>query len=104
MLKSPRSGKKNSLSFEDAAKSHSKDAFADKGGDMGTIYYYELKNEFVDEKDAESLINLKKGDISPVYKQPGNMWAFYRVNTEATAPDLSKPEVLEQIRNYIFDQ
>jgi hypothetical protein len=96
--------KENSLSFEDAAKSHSKDVYADKGGDMGTKTFYDLKGEFLDEKDAENLMSLKKGEISPVYKQTGNTWAFYRINSEAKAPDFSNQSVLDEVKSYIFDR
>jgi len=96
--------KANSLSFEDAAKSHSKDIYADKGGDMGTRTFYDLKSEFLDEKDAENLMSLKKGEISPVYKQTGNTWAFYQINSESSPPDFSKQSVLDEVKSYIFDK
>lgn len=96
--------KANSLSFEDAAKSHSKDAYADKGGDMGTLAFYDLKGQFQSDKDAQSVMALKKGDISPVFKQTDNAWAFYKVNSEATTPDFSKASALDQVKSYIFDK
>jgi hypothetical protein len=96
--------KANSLSFEDAAKSHSKDSYADKGGDMGTKIFYDLKGDFLNEKDAEAVMVLKKDEISPVYKEAGNTWAFYRVNTEASMPDFSKQSVLDEAKSYLFDK
>jgi hypothetical protein len=96
--------KANTLSFEDAAKSHSKDSYADKGGDMGTKVFYDLKGEFLNEKDAEAVMALKKDEISPVYKETNNTWAFYRVNTEAGTPDFSKQSVLDEVKSYIFDK
>ncbi len=96
--------KANSLSFEDAAKSHSKDSYADKGGDMGTKVFYDLKGEFLNEKDADAVMALKKDEISPVYKESGNTWAFYRVNAEASMPDFSKQSVLDEVKSYLFDK
>ncbi len=96
--------KANSLSFEDAAKSHSKDSYADKGGDMGTRIFYDLKNEFQNEKDADAVMALKKGEISPVYKISNNAWAIYRVNSESSAPDFSKQSVLDEVKSYLFDR
>jgi len=96
--------KANTLSFEDAAKSHSKDSYADKGGDMGTKIFYDLKGDFLNEKDAEAVMALKKGDISPIYKEANNTWAFYRVNAEASAPDFSKQSVLDEVKSYMFDK
>jgi len=96
--------KANSLSFEDAAKSHSKDAYADKGGDMGTLVFYDLKGQFQNDKDAETVMALKKGDISPIFKQTDNAWAFYKVNTETAAPDFTKPAVIDEVKTYMFDK
>ena len=96
--------KANSLSFEDAAKSHSKDAYADKGGDMGTKTFYDLKGEFLNDKDAEAVMALKKDEISSVYKEANNTWAFYRVNTETSMPDFSKQSVLDEVKSYLFDK
>ncbi|MCX7776051.1 MAG: SurA N-terminal domain-containing protein [Spirochaetaceae bacterium] len=96
--------KNNQLSFEDAAKSHSKDSFAEKGGDLGIKLYYELKEEFSNENDLESLLALKKGELSAVYKLGDNRWAFFRVNSEASSPDFSRKDVLEAVRSYMFDR
>lgn len=96
--------KANSLSFEDAAKSHSKDAYADKGGDMGTLVFYDLKGQFQSDKDAESVMALQKGAISPIFKQADNTWAFYKVNSDAAAPDFTKSAVLDEVKNYIFNK
>ncbi len=95
--------KTNALSFEDAAKSHSKDFYADKGGDMGIKVFYDLKAEFPNEKDAEAIIALKKDEISPIYKGADNTWTFYRVNTEASAPDFSKSSVLDEVKSYLYN-
>ncbi len=96
--------KANSLSFEDAAKSHSKDAYADKGGDMGTVVFYDLKGQFQSDKDAESVMALKKGEISPIFKQSDKTWAFYKVNTESASPDFTKAAVIDEVKSYMFDK
>lgn len=96
--------KSNSLSFEDAAKSHSKDSYADKGGDMGIQPFHVLKSEFQNEKDAESVMSLKQGELSPVFKVGENRWAFFRVNSAAAAPDFSKQSVKDEVKSYIFDR
>ncbi len=96
--------KANTLSFEDAAKSHSKDSYADKGGDMGIKAFYDLKGEFLNEKDAEAVMTLKKDEISPIYKGANNTWVFYRVNAEASSPDFSKQSVLDEVKSYLFDK
>ncbi|MCX8014297.1 MAG: SurA N-terminal domain-containing protein, partial [Rectinema sp.] len=96
--------KSNSLSFEHAAKSHSKDSYAEKGGDLGVQPFYLLKGEFKNEKDAETLMSLKQGELSSVFKVGENQWAFFRVNSAAAAPDFSKQSVIDEVKSYVFDR
>jgi len=91
----------NKLSFEDAAKSHSKDAYADKGGDAGIVYYYAFSRDFANKDDAAKIAALKKGEVSDVYKLADKVWAFFMVNSELVLPDFSKPAVLEMVSAYL---
>jgi hypothetical protein len=47
---------------------------------------------------------LKKDELSPVFKGANNTWIFYRVNTEASTPDFSKPSVLDEVKSYMYDK
>ena len=96
--------KDNKLSFEDAAKSHSKDAYADKGGDAGTVPYYVFSEGFLVKDDAAKIAALKKGDISEVYKIADKAWAFFMINSELAAPDFSKQATLDEVRAYLNDK
>lgn len=95
--------KDNKLSFEDAAKSHSKDAYADKGGDAGIVYYYAFSKDFTNKDDAAKVAALKKGEISDVYKIADKVWAFFMINSELAPPDFSKPAVLETVKTYLSE-
>jgi peptidyl-prolyl cis-trans isomerase D len=94
----------NKLSFEDAAKSHSKDAFADKGGDAGSIAFYAFSESFSAKDDAAKVAALPKGGISDVYKIAEKAWAFFKVNSELALPDFTKPAILEEVKNYLYDK
>jgi parvulin-like peptidyl-prolyl isomerase len=94
----------NKLSFEDAAKSQSKDAYADKGGDAGVIPFYVFSNGFSKPADAELVANLKKGQVSNVYKIADKAWAIFKINSEIKDPDFAKPEVISEVRTYMFDK
>ncbi|MCX7026989.1 MAG: SurA N-terminal domain-containing protein [Spirochaetes bacterium] len=91
----------NKPSFEDAAKSHSKDAYADKGGDAGTVYYYTFAEGFSKSDDAAKAAALGKGEISPVYKIAEGSWAFFRINNALAAPDFNSDSVINEARAYL---
>jgi len=96
--------KENKLSFEDAAKSHSQDAYADKGGDAGTVYYYTFAEGFANKDDAAKVAALPKGEVSDVYKIADKAWAFFKLNGELTMPDFGKQATLDEVLFYINDK
>ena len=91
----------NKLSFEDAAKSHSKDSYADKGGDAGTIFYHTFAEGFLKQDDAAKAAALAKGELSAVYKIAEGTWAFFKINTPLTAPDFSVDSTISEARAYL---
>jgi hypothetical protein len=94
----------NKLSFEDAAKSHSKDSYADKGGDAGTIFYHVFAEGFLKSDDAAKAAALAKGGISDVYKIAEGTWAFFKINTPLTAPDFSADSTIGEVRAYLEEK
>ena len=88
------------LSFEEAAKSHSKDDLADKGGDMGFKYAFELKTEIADDAPRNAILSLAKGSLSEVIKV-ANGWAFYRCEEAAKTADPSDAALLIRARDYL---
>ena len=89
-----------SSSYEDLARSYSKGFYADKGGDMGWQYYYQIRILFNEDAPADSIMALGQGDISPVYLS-GTSWIFFRCDGESVVPELEDQEVLDDIRSYI---
>ncbi|TXT42020.1 MAG: PpiC-type peptidyl-prolyl cis-trans isomerase [Spirochaetes bacterium] len=96
--------KENKLSFEDAAKSHSQDAYADKGGDAGTVFYYSFAQDFSDPTGAEKVANLPKGELSEVYKLGEGAWAFFKINAPLSSADLDKGSTLDEAMAYIQER
>jgi parvulin-like peptidyl-prolyl isomerase len=95
-----QSVEEGSLSFEEAARTHSQDNFAESGGDTGVKMAYELSEEIPDETERETVLNLAKGDLSPVVKVPSG-WAFYRAEETPFPADLNDQDTVEKIRVYL---
>jgi parvulin-like peptidyl-prolyl isomerase len=86
--------------FEELAKTYSKDAFADNGGDMGWRYAYDLQADFENKDTANQIFALKTGELSNVLKGTYG-WMIYRCDAAATNPDFSNPSVLDDVRAYL---
>ncbi|MDX9898973.1 MAG: SurA N-terminal domain-containing protein [Spirochaetia bacterium] len=89
------------LSFEEAAKNHSKDSYAAKGGDMGSRFVWELKGELKNSDELDAIVKLAQGSLSPVYESLAGAWSFYRVEDPATDPDMASSDTLKSIRSYL---
>jgi hypothetical protein len=90
------------ITFEDAAKTHSQDSYAEKGGDMGLKLAYELSSEIPDTQERAALIALSKGAYSSVIKVPSG-WAFFRVEEDTYPVNTEDPALFEKIRAYITE-
>jgi parvulin-like peptidyl-prolyl isomerase len=86
--------------FEELAKTYSKDAYADKGGDMGWRYAYDLQADFENKDTANQIFSLKPGEVSDVLKVTFG-WMIYRADAEPTNPDFSNPAVLDDVKAYL---
>jgi len=89
------------ISFEDAAKNHSKDAYASKGGDMGQRYAWELKGDFKDPASLDGLVSLAAGAYSPVYETVAGSWVFFRIDEAAADPDYASADLLRTVTEYL---
>jgi len=92
--------KNGETTFEDAAKAHSKDMYADKGGDMGMKMFHELSMDIPEEETRGIVISLAKGDYSDVIKTAAG-WVFFRSEEAAQEPDLTDPAVIEKVKSYL---
>jgi hypothetical protein len=87
-------------SFEEMAKTYSKDSYADKGGDMGWRYTYDLEADFEAKDTAQKVLSLKTGELSDVLKGAFG-WMVYRCDAEAVDADFSDATVQADVRKYI---
>ncbi|HET6487383.1 MAG TPA: peptidyl-prolyl cis-trans isomerase, partial [Spirochaetia bacterium] len=92
--------KDKASTFEELAKTYSKDGYADKGGDMGWRYAYDLEADFDAKDTAQKIFALKAGEVSDVLKGTFG-WMIYRCDADATDPDFSDPAVQTDVRGYI---
>ncbi len=86
--------------FTELAKTQSTDPYADKGGEMGTRYYYELKNLISDNKALDTIFALGTGEISDIIEGDDN-WVIYRCDSPSEYADMSKESSLETVKSYM---
>jgi len=92
--------KDGTTTFEDAARSQSKDSYADRGGDMGVKFCYEIDGEIPASEDRDAIYSLGKGELSGVIST-NDGWAFFRAESELTKADFDDYSVMDRVRNYV---
>jgi hypothetical protein len=92
--------KNGAASFEDAARAQSQDTFADRGGDMGSRYAFELLSEIPNSADRDNIFNLRVGDISNVIRVD-DRWMFYRVEDELKPANFDDYATMDRVRSYL---
>jgi hypothetical protein len=86
--------------FEDAARTHSKDTYAGRGGDMGNKMIHELIPDIPEANVRDAAIALSRGEYSDVM-QAADGWVFFRAEEPVQEADFSDPAVLEKVRSYM---
>jgi parvulin-like peptidyl-prolyl isomerase len=92
--------KDGTITFEDAAKTQSQDSYADRGGDMGSRYCYEIEQEITNLSDRQTIFGLANGEISDIISVTDG-WVFYRVENELTPAEFEDSSVMDRVRSYI---
>jgi hypothetical protein len=97
--------KNGTATFEDAARSQSQDSYADRGGDIGSRYYYDLQSEIPNSSDRELVFSLSRGEISDVLNI-GDSWTFFRIEEQVKPADFNDEMTMERVRSYLrnFDR
>ena len=92
--------KEGTTTFEDAAKNHSQDFYANMGGDIGNRFFTDLYNLIPDASNRDVIFSLRRGEISDIiYTDYG--WSFFRVEHEAVPADLDDETIMERVRSYM---
>jgi hypothetical protein len=86
--------------FEDAARNHSQDSYADRGGDMGNRFVFELNREIPSAVEREIIYALGRGEISDIISTVDG-WTFFRIENELFAPNFGDELVMERVRSYV---
>ena len=86
--------------FTELARTQSTDPYADKGGEMGSRYYYELKSLINDDKALDEIFALGQGEISNVIEGE-DTWVIYRCDRPSEYADLSLESETETVKNYM---
>ncbi len=92
---------KGDRTFENLAKTYSKDSYAQQGGSMGRLRYYELRGDFENGTELEQLFGLQQSAVSPVYKTPLG-WSIYRVQEPSQSADFTQPETVQVVKQYLL--
>jgi len=92
--------KENPLLFEELARNHSQDSYADRGGIMGSYAFHELSSFFTDPEDLNKIFRLEAAEISDLITTDAG-WFIYRADSAAVTPDFSVPEVQTRVLDYI---
>jgi len=77
--------------------------YADRGGDMGVRYCYEIDGEITASEDREAIYKLSKGELSDVVST-GDGWAFFRVEEALVEADLTDWATLNAVSAYVRDK
>jgi hypothetical protein len=88
------------VTFEDAARVNSQDGFSDRGGDMGTRYFFELEGDIPNSEDRNTVFNLRRGEVSGLISS-GNEWVIFRIENETTLADFEDSIVMDRVRSYV---
>lgn len=89
--------------FEDQARAHSQDQFADQGGDIGFRYFFEIALDFDDSELAERVFEIAEGAVSEVLENRFGNRVIYRANSRVIEPDFANAETLARVRIYLTE-
>jgi peptidyl-prolyl cis-trans isomerase D len=92
--------KDGTTTFEDAARSQSQDNYADRGGDMGVQYVYDIEKEITDVVIRNDIFNLGKGELSAVVNLD-DKWVFFRIEDGLKPADFDDYAVMDRVRSYM---
>jgi len=86
-------------SFEDLAKTYSKDTYSEDGGAMGVTFKYTLLG-FLNEDQASEVMSLNAGKYSTLIGSD-KVWYIFKAETGAQKPDFSSDELISTVRTYM---
>ncbi len=91
--------------FAELARTYSRDLYADQGGEIGSLWGYELQQELLDPADLATVVALSAGEISqPVETTSG--WSIYQAQENAVPFNQERTSAVSAARSYMqtFEQ
>ncbi|GHV23109.1 hypothetical protein FACS189494_10800 [Spirochaetia bacterium] len=88
--------------FDDAARAHSQDSFAERGGEAGVRHAFEINTLLANDDDRAAIIKLESGAVSPVYKS-GSGWIFFSAQENPRDADVKQDASIDKFRSYIME-
>ena len=86
--------------FAELAKTQSTDPYADKGGEMGSRYYYELKSILNNDDALNSIFSLSAGGMTDIIEDDSR-WVIYRCDKPAEYADMSVESDVQIVKDYM---
>jgi len=87
-------------SFEELAQAHSVDRYAEDGGEVGRVYFYELQREFENSDQLDEVFAMDSGSTTQVL-ETRDAWIIFRINQPAVPIDLESDEGVAEVRSYM---
>lgn len=100
LLEEARKGEKT---FDELVQAHSRDSLAQSAGRLDWRSFQEIRVEFENQPDAETLFSTGKDSIAGPFKTIYG-WSLYKVLENLRQPDLNDTATLEQVRAYMNRQ
>lgn len=88
-------------SFEELAKVLSKDSFAEKGGDMGWRFFYDMEGDFINREPLREIFQLREGEVSEVIEGRFG-WMIFRCDAETITPHFIDEETINLVEEYMI--
>ncbi|MDC7227055.1 MAG: SurA N-terminal domain-containing protein [Spirochaetales bacterium] len=86
--------------FTELAKTQSSDPYADKGGEMGSRYYYEMKNIINNDEALDEVFSLSTGEMSRIIEDDGS-WVIYRCDKSPEYADMTLASDIAVVKDYM---
>ena len=83
--------------FSKLAGEYSIDSYKDKGGSMGSTYYFKLV-DFIGAEDTDKIFSKKEGELAGPFETSYG-WVVFRSDGDIINPEISS--ITEDVRNYI---
>jgi len=94
--------KDGTVTFEDAARTQSQ-SYADRGGDMGSRYIYELESLVPDADARRVILGLGRGELSDLVRT-GDNWSIFRIEEVLKKADFEDSAVMDRVRVYLVER